>query len=61
MRSGRLKDTSDVDLYVRDGDYFGAVDRACMALGAPVDLVELEAAPDSLRRTIEAEGVLVDG
>jgi predicted nucleotidyltransferase len=63
LRSGRLGDASDVDLFVdrvREGDYFAAVDRACMALGVPVDLVELETAESTLRAAIEAEGVPID-
>jgi predicted nucleotidyltransferase len=64
LRSGRLGDESDVDLYVdrvRRGGYFSAVDRASTVLGVQVDLVEVETASGSLRATIVAEGVSVDG
>jgi predicted nucleotidyltransferase len=64
LRRGRLAGDSDVDLYVdrvRQGRYFVAVDRAWRALELPVDLVELESAPASLRDAIAAEGVPIDG
>ncbi len=64
LRSERLGDFSDVDLYVdrvRRGGYFAAVDRACSILGLSVDLIELDKASDSLRATITADGVVVDG
>ncbi|MGM0578242.1 MAG: nucleotidyltransferase family protein [Myxococcota bacterium] len=62
--TGRLEETSDVDLYVdriRRGGYFRAIDRATDALGRHVDLVELERAPESLREVIARDGVDVDG
>jgi predicted nucleotidyltransferase len=64
LRRRRLAEDSDVDLYVdrvRRGRYFVALDRAWRALEVPVDLVELESAPDSLRKAIAAEGVSIDG
>lgn len=64
LRRGRLAEDSDVDLYVdriRRGRYIVAVDRAWRALELPVDLIELESASASIRDTIAADGVPVDG
>jgi predicted nucleotidyltransferase len=64
LRTGRLRDSSDVDLFVdrlRRGHYFDAVDRLSTALGRPVDLVEIERAPPSLIRRIEEDGVDLHG
>jgi predicted nucleotidyltransferase len=64
LRSGRLAEDSDVDLYVdrvRPGGYFAAVDRACHALGIAVDLIEFDRASQPLRATIDAEGVPLHG
>ncbi|MCA9517519.1 MAG: hypothetical protein KC635_21410 [Myxococcales bacterium] len=55
-----LRDGSDVDLYVdaiRHPRFFQAVARLTELFGHPVDLIELEGAPRSLRDVIEAEGV----
>jgi len=63
LRRGRLHERSDVDLFVdriRRGEYFRAIDRLCTLLARPVDLVELEAAPPSLRERIATDGVVID-
>lgn len=51
---------SDVDLAVRGlppEQYFAALADLMAVFGAPVDLVQLERAPRSLRERIDAEGV----
>lgn len=63
LTTGRLAPDSDIDLYVdrvRRGGYFRALDLLCSALERPVDLVEVESAPDSLRACIESQGVEID-
>ena len=64
LTTGSLYESSDVDLYVdriRRGRYFNAVDQAIIALGRPVDLIELERAPASLQAAIARDGVTLDG
>jgi predicted nucleotidyltransferase len=62
--AGRLRDDSDVDLWVdaiRTGRWIEAVDRVATALERQVDLVETERAPESLRECIRREGVELGG
>jgi predicted nucleotidyltransferase len=62
LTRGRLGENSDVDVFVdqiRKGTWIGAVDRLWTLLGRAVDLVEYESAPESLRATIDREGILI--
>ena len=60
LAGGHFAEGSDVDVYVdriRSGSYFDALDRVAEMLDLPVDLVEIELAPESIRETIAESGV----
>ena len=59
LATGSSTEQSDVDLAARGiapGDYFRALADLMASFGAPVDLVRLEEAPQSLLDRIAAEG-----
>jgi predicted nucleotidyltransferase len=59
LAAGGTSSESDLDLAVRGlpaERYFEALADLMELIGAPIDLVRLEAAVDSLRDRIEAEG-----
>jgi uncharacterized protein len=62
LATGRLREQSDVDLAVWGlpvQDYFAALADLMGLFEAPVDLVRIEDAPESLRERVEAEGVIL--
>jgi predicted nucleotidyltransferase len=61
--TGRVHEGSDLDLAARgvpDERFYSAVAAASRAAGMHVDLVDLDACPASLLRTVEARGVRLD-
>lgn len=60
LARGDTTESSDVDLAVlglEGTGYFAAIAQLQGLFDAPVDLVELETASESMRKRIEAEGI----
>lgn len=58
--TSQLAADSDIDIYVdrlARGRYWQAVARLAQLFGRPVDLIELDEAPPSIRATIEMDGL----